>query len=369
MIDDAQWADTQSLRWIDFLARRVADTPALILVAARTGEADEPAELEPMRLEATEVLRPAPLSGAGVEALIAAEFGDWPTDEFSAACSQGHRWQPVPAHGGACATCGRGPPAPMRRPPRSSPRWARSPSPARSARGLRPSGRRPPRLARAIAVLGGAPQLRHAASLAGVSEDHARELCDRLRVAEILAPGHPIDFVHPLVRTAVYGELSEEERSDAHRRAAELISSTGGDARRGRAPPDGVRPERGSVGRDRAPRRRPRGDGRGRPRSAARRYLERALEEPAPEEVELTYELGRARWQGSADRCPRVARFRCRAHRATPSFACRRSRTPPGPTSTPGTSSGPFTAWAALVKSVPADGADARLRPKPHSSA
>ena len=86
-------------------------------------------------------------------------------------------------------------------------------------------------MAHAIAVLGGAPQLRHAASMAGISEDRARELCDGLRGAEVLAPGHPIDFVHPLVRTAVYGELSEERRSDAHRRAAELISSTGGDAR------------------------------------------------------------------------------------------------------------------------------------------
>ena len=56
-------------------------------------------------------------------------------------------------------------------------------------------------MASAIAVLGGAPQLRHAGEqLAGLSEDRVRELCDLLRDAEILAPGHPIDFVHPLVR-------------------------------------------------------------------------------------------------------------------------------------------------------------------------
>ena len=39
---------------------------------------------------------------------------------------------------------------------------------------------------------------------------------------------------------------------------------------------------------------------------AARRYLERALEEPAREEVELTYELGRARWQGSVIDAPEL---------------------------------------------------------------
>ena len=88
VIDDAQWADTQSLRWLDFVARRVTDTPVLILVAARTGEADEPPELGPLRLDATDVLRPSPLSGAGVEELIAAEFGGWPTDQFSAACNR-----------------------------------------------------------------------------------------------------------------------------------------------------------------------------------------------------------------------------------------------------------------------------------------
>ncbi len=71
VIDDAQWADTQSLRWLDFLARRVTDAPVLVLVGARTGEAEEPAELEPLRLDATEVLRPAPLSGTAVEDLIA----------------------------------------------------------------------------------------------------------------------------------------------------------------------------------------------------------------------------------------------------------------------------------------------------------
>ena len=185
---------------------------------------------------------------------------------------------------------------------------------ARSVRSrLAPFGAEAASLARAIAVLGGAPQLRHAASMAGVGEDRARELCDRLRDAEILAPGHPIDFVHPLVRTAVYGELSEEGRSDAHRRAAELISSTGGDARE-------VAPHLLACA--------PNGDewvvaqlrdaareamGAGAP-EAARRYLERALDEPAPEEVELTYELGRALSESEPDRCPRAAPVGCRRY-------------------------------------------------------
>ena len=295
VIDDAQWADTQSLRWLDFLARRVADTPVFVLVAARTGVSDEPAELEALRLDATEILRPSPLSGVGVEALIAAEFGERPTDEFSAACSR--------------VTGGN--PFLLNEVVRSL--RARSASPDADAAGelasldtepvgrsvrsrLAPFGAEAASLARAIAVLGGAPQLRHLANLAGVSEDRARELCDELRGAEILAPGHPIDFLHPLIRTAVYSELSEEGRADAHRRAAELISSADGDAREVAphlmaCPPNGdqwVVMQLRDAARDAMARGAP---------EAARRYLQRALEEPAREEVELTYELGRALWQ------------------------------------------------------------------------
>ena len=127
----------------------------------------------------------------------------------------------------------------------------------------------------------------------------------RLRGAEILAPGQPIDFVHPLVRTALYGELSEEGRSDAHRRAAELLSSTGSDAREV-APhlmacaPNG---DQWVVGQLRDAAREAMGAG---APEAARRYLERALEEPAREEVELTYELGRALGEASPIDAPEL---------------------------------------------------------------
>ncbi len=160
-------------------------------------------------------------------------------------------------------------------------------------------------IARAVAVLGGAPQLRHVSALARVDEKRTSDLCDQLRDAELLAQGHPIDFVHPLIRTAIYRELSEEARSDAHRRAAELISSTGGDARE-------VAPHLMACA--------PNGDpwvvaqlrkaaheamAAGAP-DAARRYLERALREPAREELDVTYELGRALWGANPIEAPEV---------------------------------------------------------------
>jgi hypothetical protein len=51
------------------------------------------------------------------------------------------------------------------------------------------------------------------------------EAADRLAAAGILAPGRPLTFAHPIVRAAVYGELSGAERAAGHRRAAELLDA------------------------------------------------------------------------------------------------------------------------------------------------
>jgi DNA-binding CsgD family transcriptional regulator len=303
VIDDAHWADSQSLRWLDYVARRAPDTAVLIVVGARTGEADEPVELQPLRLDAGEVIRPCPLSGAAVDELITAELGAQPSSEFTEACSRATGGNPFLLTE-VLRTLRR-----TSAGPGAAGAELESLSPDAVADSVLPRLRRfgpeAELVAEAIAVLGGAPQLRHASSLAGVSEERARTLCDQLRNAEILASGHPIDFVHPLVRTAVYHELSEERRSDAHRRAAELLSSTGGTAR-DVAPhlmacsPNGdrwvvaqLRHAAQEAMRAGAP-------------DAARRYLERALQEPAVDELEVTYELGRAMWGASSLDAPEI---------------------------------------------------------------
>jgi len=304
VVDDAHWADTQSLRWLDYLARRAADTAVLMVVGARTGEADEPTELEQLRVDATEVLHPEPLSRSAIEELITAELGGSPSGEFSEACDRATGGNPflltevlrtlgaestVPDAGAASALSSLGPT-----------RVARS-----ALMRLHGFGDEAVSIARAVAVLGGAPQLRHVSALAGGAEERARDLCDRLRDAELLAPGYPIDFVHPLIRTAIYRELSEEGLSEAHRRAAELIGSTGGNAREV-APhlmacaPNG---DQWVVAQLREAAREAMAAG---APDAARRYLERALREPAQEEVRVTYELGRALWGANPIEAPEV---------------------------------------------------------------
>ena len=149
--------------------------------------------------------------------------------------------------------------------------------------------------------------------------------------------------------------------SEAHRRAAELISSTGGDAREvaphllacaANGDPVGCRLSCGM----------PPGEAMaaGAP-DAARRYLERALEEPARDAVEMTFELGRALAGASPHRSSGGARVRRRARGRLRSFTCRHSRTPPGLTSTAETSSAPFTGSVGSSRRSPrtTPGADA----------
>jgi tetratricopeptide (TPR) repeat protein len=78
-------------------------------------------------------------------------------------------------------------------------------------------------LAKAVAVLGNDAELRDAAGLAGVEADEATEALDALVAADILAAERPLNFVHPIVRGAVYADMGPGERASAHARAAQLL--------------------------------------------------------------------------------------------------------------------------------------------------
>ncbi|MGI8864678.1 MAG: LuxR C-terminal-related transcriptional regulator, partial [Solirubrobacteraceae bacterium] len=112
--------------------------------------------------------------------------------------------------------------------------------------------------------------------------------------ADVLEPGSVLTFVHPVVRTAVYQDLSAEQRAIAHGRAARRLAERGAPADRVAAhvllAPTGaswaVPVLRDAAGRAAAL---------GAPAAAAS-YLERALDEigPGPERVGILIELGRA---------------------------------------------------------------------------
>src|SRR5205085_3269135 len=82
-------------------------------------------------------------------------------------------------------------------------------------------------IARAVAVLGAGAQIHHAAALAGVDEGEAAATVDALSRAEILAPGATLDFVHPIVREAIYRDMQPAGRSRSHSAAARILADSG----------------------------------------------------------------------------------------------------------------------------------------------
>ncbi|MDA0179201.1 AAA family ATPase [Solirubrobacter phytolaccae] len=295
-IDDLQWSDTSSLRFVAYLARRIAALPVLVATTVRTGEPDVDELLlgEVGQDPATVAVQPRPLSADGTAGVVGDVLGADADGAFVAACREVTGGNPlllrqllaalaaeqvVPDAAHAASVRAIGPRAVSKT---VLLRLARLPAPAVD-------------VARAVAVLGEGPELPALAALAGTTEDVAAETIEALTRAEILRADEPLGFVHPLVRDAVYLELPAARRGLEHARAARLLVDLG------------ATPERIAAQLMLAP---PRGDAwvverlreaariaieRGAP-DAALTHLQRAQDEPpAPEErAALTLELGTA---------------------------------------------------------------------------
>ena len=213
VVDDVQWADAASLRWLAFLLHRLDGVPLALLMGVRTGEVDgEDALLDALISDPAVVsIQPAALSAAGVGRLIERALGGAPEPPFLSACLRATAGNPflvsellillasrdVNPTAGNAAVIGQL-------------------SSSRVGRSIRTRLRRLPpaclQLGRAVSVLGDACELRVAAELAGLAEQEAAEAADALVVASILAPSRPLAFVHPLVRASIYEELGASER-------------------------------------------------------------------------------------------------------------------------------------------------------------
>ena len=84
-----------------------------------------------------------------------------------------------------------------------------------------------PHLARAVALLGEGTALRTAAKFCGFDLERAALAADVLTADDIFKGAGPLEFVHPLVRSAIDADLSPSERSLGHGRAARLLFEDG----------------------------------------------------------------------------------------------------------------------------------------------
>jgi DNA-binding CsgD family transcriptional regulator len=228
-IDDLHWADTPSLRWLLYLTRRLEGVPLLVAAGTRPpeGEGHDPllvAELiaDP---EAT-AIRPEPLGRASIGVLARELHGLAPDEAFCAALETATGGNPlfVGAVLDAVAREGTSPTAEhaARLPEIGAQGISR-------AIGLR-LARLPPQalaLLRAASILGDGTQLRHAAALAGVEARELGPAAALLVRLDLLRREDPLEFFHPVVRSAVYETLDVVERDAAHRLAAELLLDAG----------------------------------------------------------------------------------------------------------------------------------------------
>ena len=294
VVDDAHWGDAPSLRFLLFLARRLEGVPVLLVLGVRTGDpgADSPPLAQLALAPLTALERPAALGEDAVGALIADALGH-ADDRFVSACRAATGGTPflVRELVDALAADSIAPDAgSARRVLELGPETIAHATLLRLAR--LPAGALP--VTKAVAVLGAAARAHLVARLADLEDDEALAAVDALVAARVLRPGHPLAFVHPIVRAAVYEQLPAGERSTAHARAAELLEENSADldavATHLRLTLPAARPEVVDRMRDAARH----ATKRGAPEAAVG-YLQRALDEGADPELRIELLLGLAK--------------------------------------------------------------------------
>ena len=226
-VDDLQWADPPSLRFLAHLVARIVELPILLLIASRPVRSDAApgAGLE-TRIAADPrltVLQPAPLGPSACAALVRDALSSQATDDLCLACHEVSGGNPfllrslVADLAAEQVTLGA-----------ASADHVRRMTPAAVSASVLLRLAQVPKsaldLARAVAILGMPTDLRPARLLAGLDVDQATDAAGALIRAGILHGEKTIAYVHPVVRSAVYRDLAGPERGRWHHRAARLLA-------------------------------------------------------------------------------------------------------------------------------------------------
>lgn len=222
-VDDAQWADEPSLRFLMHLANRVTDLSVVVALTVRAGADMHRPHLSSLLVETRlPILRPRPLSESAVGQMVRETLGDHANAALCRACADATGGNPFllsellgefRREGGSADSID---PAAVGRV---------APERVAAAVLLRVHHLHPQAsaLARSVAILGEHARLALCADLTGIASRTANNLATGLADLAVLVPGEPLRFVHPIVRTAIYEDLSAADRADLHARAARLL--------------------------------------------------------------------------------------------------------------------------------------------------
>ncbi|HJT04782.1 MAG TPA: AAA family ATPase [Pseudonocardiaceae bacterium] len=226
-VDDLQWADEPSLRWLVYLWHRLEGLPVLVAATTRPPRSGHsPLLTELLAVRGIQIVHPGPLSEAAVGRLIYAGLGARPDPAFVSSCAAATGGNPFMLRELILDLTADG----------VEPGAALAAKVAERVPGrvertvLARLGRLDQEVAQfvhALAVLGEGSELRLVAALAGFDVGTATAAADALLTAELLAESRPLRFIHPLVHSAVYEQLAPGARAQAHARAARLLMREG----------------------------------------------------------------------------------------------------------------------------------------------
>ncbi|GID33225.1 ATP-binding protein [Paractinoplanes brasiliensis] len=230
LVDDLQWADQPSLRWLGYLARRLDRRRVLLVSTIPDGDPrPEPGLTYDVTAAAAGTLRPSPLGRDGIGAMAGAAFGGPVDERFVRACQEATAGNPLflstmlqcmvadalppdAAYPAGVVTSG---PSPLRE--RlvgrlrdrlvASLRW--QPEAVRDT-------------ARALAILADEMDTELVGQVARLDRAGCAAAIRSLTGLGLLVRGGP-GVLNPIVRDAVEGSMTPAEREATHLRAARLM--------------------------------------------------------------------------------------------------------------------------------------------------
>jgi DNA-binding NarL/FixJ family response regulator len=225
-IDDVQWVDAASLRWLALLAAQATNLPVGLALAARTGAGSGKALDELLDDRGAVVVRPAPLSLEAAAELIEMRLGRSVDRALVSHCHTETGGNPylLLALADALRQAGvpDGPGARAR--VREVGARAVSRGVARRLDRLDPGARR---LVEAVAVLGDLGGLPMLASVAELAAAQAAEAVRRLVELDLLVSAEVLEMTHPLVGAAVRAEVSVARRAELAHSASTQLRAAG----------------------------------------------------------------------------------------------------------------------------------------------
>jgi DNA-binding CsgD family transcriptional regulator len=219
VVDDAQWADGASLRFLAYAHERLDGVRMAVAIGLRPAAPGDHAALTSLLAAdpRTARLTPRPLSAEGAAAVVRARLPE-AGDALCRACHRATGGNPFYLNSLASdlGTADTTPEAVAGLAPQAV-------TQAVIAR-LHALGPDAVAVAKATAILGGDAEVRLAGAFTDLAPERVTVTVDALARAGILRDGRPLAFVHPIVHSAVLADLPAGEHALARRRAAQILN-------------------------------------------------------------------------------------------------------------------------------------------------